>query len=85
MRSIAAKLSFGIDMSAQTKQKKAAQEIAAIMHTSLQQFSEEEQQKRLKQIQKIAAKASRKSSGKSPKLSSTRASRPSRRRAATAR
>ena len=85
MRSIAAKLSFGIDMSAQTKQKKAAQEIAAIMHTSLQQFSEEEQQKRLKEIQKIAVKVSRKPSGKSPKLSSTRASRRSRWRAAAAR
>jgi hypothetical protein len=69
----------------QRKQKKGAQKIAAIMFASLQQFSEEEQQKRLKEIQKVAVKASRKPSDKSPKLSSTRASRPSRRRAATAR
>jgi hypothetical protein len=68
----------------QTKQKKAAQKIATIMYASLQQFSEEEQQKRLKEIQKVAVKTTRKPSGKSPKLSSTRASRPSRRRAATA-
>ncbi len=69
----------------QTKQKKAAQKLAAIMYASLQQFSEEEQQKRLKEIQKVAVKSGRKPSGKSPKLSSTRANRPSRRRAATAR
>lgn len=82
MLSIAAKLSF---VSTQTNQKKAAQGIAAIMYASLQQFPEEEQQKRLKEIKKIAAKASRKPSGKSPKLSSTRASRPSRLRAAAVR
>jgi hypothetical protein len=39
-------------MSAQTKQKKAAREIAAIMYASLQQFPQDEQQKRLQQIQK---------------------------------
>jgi hypothetical protein len=72
-------------MSAQTKQKKAAREIAAIMYASLQQFPQEEQQKRLEQIQKIAGKSSRKPSGKSSKLSSTRGIRPSRRRASTAR
>jgi len=68
----------------QTKQRKAAEKVAAIMYASLQQFSEEEQQKRLKEIQTIGVKASRKPSGKSPKLSSTRANRPSRRRAAVA-
>jgi hypothetical protein len=72
-------------MKTQTKQKKAAQEIAEIMYASLQQFSEEEQDRRVKDIQKIGATAGRKRSGKSPKLSSTRASRPSPRRAATPR
>ena len=37
------KLSLGIDMSTQTKQKKGARDIAAIMYASLQQFSEREQ------------------------------------------
>jgi hypothetical protein len=46
-------------MRARTKQKKAAQEIAAIMYASLQQFSEREQQKRLNEIQKIGANAGR--------------------------
>lgn len=66
-----------------TKQKKVAQKIATIMYGSLQQFSEEERQKRLKEIQKVAVKTTRKPSGKFPKLSSTRVSRPSRRRTAT--
>jgi hypothetical protein len=39
-------------MDAQTKPKKAAQEIAAIMYASLQQFSEEEQQKGWRKLRK---------------------------------
>jgi len=62
-----------------------AREVVEGFYASLQQFSEEEQQKRLKEILKVAVKTSRKKSGKSPKLSSTRASHPSRRPAATAR
>jgi len=38
-----------------TKQQKAAREIAEIMYASLQQFPEEEQQKRIKAVEKIAA------------------------------
>ena len=72
-------------MSLHTKQKKAAEEIAEIMYASLQQFSEDEQDRRVKDIQKIGANAGRKPSGKSPKRSSTRASRPSPRRAAAPR
>jgi hypothetical protein len=56
--------------------KKAAEKLAAIMYASLQPFSEEEQQKRLKEIQTITVRASGKPSGKSPKLSSTPANRP---------
>lgn len=72
-------------MSVQAKQKKAAEEIAEIMYASLQQFSEEEREKRLKDIQEIGARAGRKPTGKSPKRSSTRTSRPSHRRAAVPR
>jgi len=68
-----------------SKQKKAAEQIADIMYASLQQFSEEEREKRVKDIQKIGANAGRKPSGRSPKRSSTRASRPSTRRAAVPR
>jgi hypothetical protein len=38
------------------KQSKAAEQIAEIMYASLQKFSEREQEKRVKGIQKIAAK-----------------------------
>jgi hypothetical protein len=69
----------------QTKQKKAAKKIATIMYAGLQQFSEKEQEKRLKEIAKITIKPGRKLSGKSPKPSSTRASRPLSRRVVTAR
>jgi hypothetical protein len=55
-------------MKTQTKQKKAAKEIAEIMYASLRQFSEEEQDRRVKDIQKIGATAGRKRSGKPPKL-----------------
>jgi hypothetical protein len=68
-------------MNLHAKQKKAAEEIAEIMYASLQQFSEEEQDRRVKDIARIGANAGRKPNGKSPKRSSTRASRPSRRRA----
>jgi hypothetical protein len=36
------------------RQKKAARRVAEIMHASLQQFSEEEQEKRIKEIHKIS-------------------------------
>jgi hypothetical protein len=48
-------------MKNQTKQRKAAKEIAEIMYLSLQQFSETEQQKRVKQIQEIGKRATVKS------------------------
>ena len=63
------------------KQKKAAREIAEIMYASLQQFPEDEQRERIKEIEQIPIKKR----GKSSKRASTRASRPSRRRAATPR
>lgn len=44
-------------MKARKTQKKAAQEIAEIMYASLQKFSEKEQEKRVKDIQKIGANA----------------------------
>jgi hypothetical protein len=49
------------------RQKKAARRVAEIMYASLQQFSEEEQEKRIKEIHKISrsgpAKRSRSSLG----------------------
>jgi len=54
------------------RQKKAAREVAEIMYSSLQQFSEEEQGRRIKEIHKIALKASSKPSRKPSKHSSTR-------------
>jgi hypothetical protein len=39
-----------------TRQKKAARNVAEIMCASLQQFSEEEQERRIKEIHKIAAR-----------------------------
>jgi uncharacterized protein YoaH (UPF0181 family) len=44
-------------MRKQAKQRKAAEEIAEIMYASLQKFSEEEQDKRVKDIQEIGSKA----------------------------
>jgi hypothetical protein len=38
------------------REKKAARKIAEIMYASLQQFSEEEQERRIKEIHKIAIK-----------------------------
>jgi len=55
------------------RQKKAARKVADIMYASLQQFSEVEQERRIKEIHKIAAKAAVKSSGIPSKRSSTRA------------
>jgi hypothetical protein len=69
----------------QSKQKKAAREIAEIMYESLQQFPEEEQQKRIKEVEKIASKIRTKPTGKPSKRSSTPASHPSRRRSAATR
>ena len=40
-----------------TRQKKAAKEVAEILYASLQQFSREEQERRMKDIHKIAMKA----------------------------
>lgn len=67
-----------------SKQKEAAKQIAEIMYASLQQFPEEEQQRRIREIEGIPVKSA-KLPGKSPKPSSTRARRPSRRRAGAAR
>jgi len=50
-------------MPGQSNQKKAARKIADIMHASLRQFSEEEQQKRIKQVEKIASKIRLKATG----------------------
>ena len=69
----------------QTKQIRAAKKIAAIMYASLQQLSEKEQEKRIREIASVAIKPGRKLSGKSAKPSSTRASRPLSRRVSTAR
>jgi hypothetical protein len=47
-------------MKAQSKlarQKKAAMEVAEIMYASLQQFSAEEQERRISTIHKVAARA----------------------------
>ncbi len=44
-------------MSTHSKQKKAAKEIAEILYASLQQFSEQEQQRRITKIQEIGEKA----------------------------
>jgi len=72
-------------MQTNLRQKKAARKIAKIMYESLQQFPEEEQQIRIKEVKKIASRIPVKPTGKPSKRSSTRATRPSRRRSATAR
>ncbi len=54
------------------RQKKAARKVAEIMFASLQQFSAEEQERRIKEIHKIAAKAGVKPNRKPSKRSSTR-------------
>ena len=41
------------------RQKKAAREIAEIMYASLQQFSEEEQEQRIKDIGRIGSEAAK--------------------------
>lgn len=53
-------------------QKKAARKVAEIMYASLEQFSEEEQERRIKEIHKIAVKIDSKPSRKLSKHSSTR-------------
>ena len=55
------------------RQKKAAMRVAEIMYASLQQFSEEEQERRIKAIHRIAIKAGAKTNRKPSKRSSTRA------------
>src|SRR5580704_4536152 len=65
-----------LKMKAQSKlarQKKAAREVAEIMYASLQQFSAEEQERRISEIHKVAAKAEVKPSRKPSKRSATRA------------
>jgi hypothetical protein len=51
------------------RQKKAARKVAEIMYASLQKFPREEQEERIRAIQKIAIK--RKTNGKTPKRAST--------------
>jgi hypothetical protein len=58
--------------SKRARQKKAARKVAEIMYASLQQFSEEEQERRIKEIHKIAVKAGVKPSRKPSKRSATR-------------
>jgi len=53
------------------RQKKAAREVAEILYASLQQFSEEEQGRRMKEIHKIAVKAGAKQNRRPSKRSST--------------
>ena len=48
------------------RQKKAARKVAEIMYASLQQFSEEERERRIKEIHKIAVKAGSKPSRNPP-------------------
>lgn len=67
------------------RQKKAARKVAEIMYASLQQFSEEEQERRIKEIHKIAVKIDSKPSRKLSKRSSTRRNPPVSRPAATVR
>jgi len=50
-----------------TKQKKAARKVAEVMYVSLQQFSEQEQDRRIKEIHRIALKAGSKASRKPSK------------------
>ncbi len=54
------------------KQKRAASAVAEILYASLQQFSEEEQGRRMKEIHKISLKAGAKPNRRPSKRSSTR-------------
>jgi len=67
------------------RQKRAAKAVAEILYASLQQFSAEEQETRMKEIHKIAMKAGTKPSRKPSKRSSTRANPRVSRRAARVR
>jgi hypothetical protein len=61
------------------RQKKAAKEVAEILYASLQQFSEEEREKRMKDIHEIAMRAgakNRKPSKRSSIRANARVSRP---------
>lgn len=53
------------------RQKKAAREVAEIMYASLQQFSEEEQERRMAEIHQLALKAGSNQRRKPSKRSST--------------
>jgi hypothetical protein len=46
------------------RQKKAARKVAEILYASLQKFSEEEQERRMKEVHKIAMRASSNRRGK---------------------
>ena len=67
------------------KQKEAARKVAEILYSSLQQFSKEEQERRMKEIHRIAMKASSKPNRKPSKRSSIRRNPRVSRPAATAR
>lgn len=67
------------------RQKRAAKEVANILYASLQQFSKEEQERRMKDIRKIAMKAGTKPNRKPSKRSSTPANPRVSRRAARVR
>jgi len=55
--------------SKRARQKKAARKIAEIMYASLQKLPKEEQEERIRAIQKITIR--RKTNGKTPKRAST--------------
>ncbi|PYT79744.1 MAG: hypothetical protein DMG40_15465 [Acidobacteria bacterium] len=67
------------------RQKKAARKIAETLYVSLQQFSKEEQDRRMKEIHRMAMNVDSKPSGKPSKRSSTRGNRRVSRPAATVR
>ena len=54
------------------RQKRAARKVAEIMYASLQKFSEEEQERRMKEIHTIALKAGSNLNRKPSKRPSTR-------------
>lgn len=67
------------------RQKKAAREIAEIMYASLQQFPEQEQDRRIKEIDRIGSGAAKQRRKKPSKHASTRANSRVRRRVSTLR
>jgi hypothetical protein len=67
------------------KQKKAANYVAQLMRESLQQFSKEEQEERVREIHQIGLKIDRNKLGKPSKRSSNVSRRPLSRLSATSR